>query len=263
MSSLGESRQEIKRLRRAATRKISRIRRTFGAELTGTQYDPRRAPRKEMRYTGKQLEKYADSLREFLSRSKQFQGLASGKPVPREKWRTYERKENSLISQVAKAFEAYQDIPMPIGDETIGQRMEKMKPRHRHMMNRSVNSPWKLEPRSPRGISSPSALDRLISELDKKTGSDYKARQIASAREQFSQMMEITPNGKKYIKQMNKLSDEQFYIAWSFTSLADSTSLNYEIMMQMLDKGERAFHESVMRNETNNIETVLNWAKKL
>lgn len=263
MTQLNESRAEVERLRRAVTRKISRLRVRHGAELTGTAFDPRRAPKQHKRYTAKQIETYANEMRNFLSRKTQFVGLAGGKPVPASKMAEYRKKEQSFIQGVNEQFKKYANLPMPYGDETIEQRMEKMLPRHRHMMNRSVNSPYKIGERSAKGIKSPSALDQLIAEMDRRNGGDYRKEQIAKGREQLNMMLGRLQNGDKYKAMADKLTDEQFHVAWNFTSLPDDVSLNYEIAMDILDRGPRAFHEDVYRGTEHSYDHILRWAGKL
>ena len=263
MSALDESRLEVERLRRAVTRKISRLRRNKGAELTGTQYDMRRAPRIHKRYTQKQLNVYADQMRAFLQRSTQYVGVAKGEPVPAKMMNQYRAVERKRIEAINKDFERYKNLPMPIGDETIGQRMEKMRPDHRHLMNRSVNSPYKVGERKASGIKGELGLQKLIKMMNERNKDDFKAKQIKAGRKQLNEMLEFFPGGADLIKMANSLTEEQFHTAWNFTDLPDSASIGYEVMMQQLNKEQRAFHDDVLRNETRGIQRTLNWASKL
>ena len=262
MSALDESRREVERLRRAVTRKISRLRKK-GAELTGTKYDMRRAPQIHKRYTERQLNAYANQMRAFLQRNNQYVGLAKGEPVPAKVMKQYRAVEQQRINKINQDFEKYKNLSMPIGDETIGQRMEKMRPDHRHLMNRSVNSPYKVGPRKASGIKGERGLQKLIKLMNERNKDDFKAKQIKAGRKQLNEMLEYFPGGAEFVKKANSLTDEQFHTAWNFTDLADSASIGYESMMQYLNKEQRAHHDGTLRNETRSIQRTLNWASKL
>ena len=120
-------RADIARLRKLATKKISRIKRAKDAPLSGTQFDPRRTPKAEKRYTKRQAEVYRQELQGFLSRSNQYVGGANGYVMRKQQWDAYKKLEQQYNSRVNQKFDRVAGIQLPYG-ETIASRMARRTP---------------------------------------------------------------------------------------------------------------------------------------
>lgn len=267
MDDLGSLRAEVARLRRATTRKVSRLKQRSGAQVSGTEFDPRRKPHVEGRYTQRQLATYRDQLQGFLSRKNQFVGGASGVPIPRSEWDRYKTAEKAYNAKVNEHFQRVADIELPAPiphtrGETLGSRMERMTPSHRHLRNEVVNSPYDPLERSPRSVVSRDKLAKLIESLEAKMAPDYDERQAEASRDQFRRMADEI--GDAELKdRVDKLSDEQFDVLWNYTSFPWDLSLDYEVHRLLHEGKDRPFLREAAENARKGFERLITWAGKL
>ena len=268
MSKINDLRADIKRLRNNATKKASRIRTTHGANITGTDFDPRRLPGTEKKYNMRQLLAYKQSLESFLDRKTQFVGLRSG-PVPRSDWLKYKAAETAYNSHVNTNFEKVKDreLPKPVSEasrgETIGERMAKMTPDHRVMRGSSVNSPYDPIVRDPMGVKDNNALRKLTESAERRLRESQMGKDLDSARDQFDRMKFYIGDNDPIFKGVESLNDEQFSILWYFTSFADNLSMEYNLL-KMLNEGKgKAYAAPTIATARENYSELIDWAKKI
>lgn len=255
---LEELRNEVRARHRAATNKVSRLRRR-GVELAGTNYDVRRDLSKIKTYNAAQLKAYRDRLNSFTARTNGFVPGDSGVPLPSAKWREYKRLEQQYNRIGNREY-------AKVGETFLPQPGVKVRDR-RSMLAQSalggaVQSPYQEINRNNRGITSEAALDKITEQMRTKTSRDYLPGEIAKAREQFTEMLKTIGNSE-YINAAKNLSDDQFDTLWNYTSFATEVSSDYEIMkLKARGEQERA-HEKIHKDNTDVINDLLSWASSL
>ena len=227
-------RADIARLRKLTTKKISRTKRTKDAPLSGTQFDPRRAPKAEKRYTMRQAEAYRQELQGFLSRSTQFVGGANGFVMKKQQWDAYKKLEQQYNSRVNQKFDKVAGIQLPQG-ETIASRMARRTPPHPQMAYEAFHSPYNPPERSPKAVHSDKALRKLMDKMAEKANPRYEKDSIEKNRHQFLGMADRLGDDA-LAEKVKKLTDEQFNVLWNFSEMPYDMSLWYETQ-KLVDDG--------------------------
>lgn len=258
--SLDSLRADIERLRKASTRKVSRIKSNYGALVSGTQFDPRRSPHIENRYNKRQLESYKSQLESFLSRKTQFVGGSGGTPITRQQWERYKDAENQYNARVQSNFAKVADIRFPGGGETVDSYMERRTPRHREMTNPAVNSPYQPVVRRPAGFESGTALGDMIDEMEARLSGEYDRKQLERGRDQFGKMADRLGDDSLRAA-VNELSDEQWELLWYYTPFANDVSMHYEFQKVIFSGKDQAVHHKVVEDAKQEYQELIDWAK--
>lgn len=255
---LSELRSRIAKLEKNATRKISRVRRTVGAEIAGTQFDPRKEKGKAATMRGRDLEAYARRLSAFTSRTTQFEAGVRGAPLPRAKWKQAEaanRAARAVAEQKLKPI-ADKRLPGP-GTETIGQRQAKIRSNHPTAMNMGFIPP-EIKPFNIKDVA---ALDKLTKANKKRTTKKWAAEEHKRAQNEFMKMVEVFKDDSLN-KDVMKLSMGQFDVLWNFTRFADAMSLTYHSIKQKYT-AKQEVPESVLKDQVNEAKSLIDWVKKM
>ena len=256
-------RSDIARLRKLATKKISRTKRSKDAPLSGTQFDPRRAPKTEKRYTKRQAEVYRQELQGFLSRSTQFVGGANGFVMKKQQWDAYKKLEQQYNSRVNQKFDKVAGIQLPQG-ETLGSRMARRKPPHPQMAYEAFHAPYDPPVRTPKSVDSGRALIKLMDSMRNKANAKYDEDFTEKNRHQFLGMAERLGDDALAEKVKN-LTDEQFNILWNFSEMPYDMSLWYETQKLVEDGNTR--HPLVTSGAAESAKReyakLVDWASKL
>lgn len=191
MSDLDRMRDELRKKRQAASNKIARVKRNTGANVAGTQFDPRRQPGIEKRYNARQLQAHINELNQFLSRGTQFVGLRGGKPAPKGEWNVYKRRE-AWQEEARAAHDAVMGgLPTPTG-MTVRQNQA--------MVPESVGSanygPYRKYDRQPGDVESLSALRKLSDAMAGKTRVNYLPTKIKQGKENLEKALTILSGGR-------------------------------------------------------------------
>ena len=262
MSELAGLRAEVARLRTGVTKKVSRIKRNNGAVLSGSGFDPRRAPHREAKYTRRQLETYKRELEGFLSRKSQFVGLSGGTPVTRSKWEQYKSLEAKHNATVNEGFQKVADIQLSTG-EPISSRMKRSTPDHRHMRSAQVNALYDPITRNPEQVNGLKGLDKLIAQyMDRVGNKNWRQEKIATGRRVFEAMADRIGN-EELADKMAELTDEQFDVLWNYTDFPREMSLDYQHMKMMNEKRDVPFMRQVAESASAGYAEKIKWAKGL
>lgn len=260
-NSLNELRAQVRKLHRSATAKVSRNERK-GIKLRGSKYDPRRDPKTIGRLNRKQLEAQAARLSEFTSRSTQFVPDRKNRPLPAKEWREFERRKNAVNKKSMKAFQKVGHVKLPVGDETIIDRLERMTPKHKRMGNRTVNVPYAPLDTKPKNIESEKGLAKLIARMDKRLGESYIRDEVKLARRSASKILGRL--GEKELRRdVNKLTDAQFYTLWNMSTFAVDITIPYEDYKKDLEgQNKPKYHSAAMEDSSlREAKRLVGWAK--
>jgi hypothetical protein len=248
-------------MRRAATRKISRIKQTHGALVSGTEFDPRRAPGVHAGYTEKQLTVYRERLADFLSRSTQYVPDASRAPLPRAEFAKYKTAETRYRESAGGVYEAIKHVELPSG-ETVGERMAKMTPLHKVMHNTAMNRVFDPHERSSDDITSLKSLRKLMRSLEKGSSPSEIRRKINESRDQMRQMLDVI-NEPELQHKVNELTHNQYVALWNYTTFASAVSLAYESAKKMLSPKEESWVQGRLRDQMGDAMEMIEWASRL
>lgn len=260
MATNEELRNEIAKLRRAATKKISRLKQVKNVVTSGSKVDPRRDPAVHKKYNNEQLENYKNMLQGFVSRKTQYVPDSQHRPIHADKFKEYKQLETEYNARVDQHFSKFQDYVLP-SSETILERMAKMTPDHKRAWNPPVNSPFRATVRQSKAMASDKALETLIDKMNERLTPDYFDKLNRAGMEQFEQMESVI-NDKGLSNKVKQLTPGQFALLWNYTNFAAAVSMHYETMMKMLSNQEKPWHTTVRRDAIADYEEMVEWASK-
>ena len=258
---LAALRAQVIRAHKNATRKVSRLRTQVGVDLSGSSADVRRSLSKVRKYNATQLTKYAAELQQFNSRGMQYVRGAGRQPISGDLWKRYQGAESRVHAMFNAQYEKYKDLKLPRGDETVNDRMWKMRPKHRAMANMAVNSMFDPVTRASKGVMSDKALVRLIGEQENKLKPEYISKRIAEHRDTVEKLMDVVGDAKLG-ELVASLNDEQFFVLFEYSGFVESLSTWYEITMMATAK-RLAWHDTIQNDMFEDTWLLAKWAEKL
>ena len=258
---LAALRAQVIRAHKNATRKVSRLRNQVGVELSGSNADVRRPLSKVRKYNATQLTKYAAELQQFNSRGAQYVRGAGRQPISGDLWKRYQGVESRVHAIFNAQYEKYKDLKLPRGDETVNDRMWKMRPKHRAMANMAVNSMFDPVKRASKGVMSDKALVKLIGEQENKLKPEYISKRIAEHRDTVEKLMDVVGDAKLG-ELVGSLNDEQFFVLFEYSGFVESLSTWYEITMMATAK-RLVWHDTIQNDMFEDTWLLAKWAKKL
>ena len=259
---------EAKRLHRQVTKKVSRIKQTTGALVSGTSVDPRKAPAQRQTMNARALRSYIGSLEKFLSRKEQFVAGSRGTPIHRNKWQEYKRAEAAANQNVSNLYNKVKDKKLPNG-MTVDESNAMRAAIHPQMTNPSVNTPRPLD-RQPKSIERESALDKLTADVKERQSEKWFRSKVSAGRDQWRQMVDLIDTVRQEPEQpptqrdrVDALSDDQFAALLFYTNFMEDASLNYEYMMKLFGKQERAYIRGMAEAKMEEYDELIGWAEDL
>lgn len=262
--SLAEMRALAHRMHRNATKKISRNNAKRGADIRGTQYDPRRDLRKVKKYNRIQLKAYIRSLQNFNSRRTQFVPDASYKPIPASDWKRYKRAEAMLNAKRRAEFAKVKDVKMPSG-LTYEQHVAMKQTIHPTMHDPVNTSTEHTISRTSRQVKSLDKLRKMIQDVINRARPGYKNKVRDQHKKSTEAMLESTGDFA-LAEEIRSLTRKQFDFLWSNGSgFANDLALKYHMMMNFYESGESEMrrHESkLIRDSDREIYKWVDWAKQ-
>lgn len=266
MSDLNDRRAEIQRMRKQATKKISRLKVVHGVtQLSGTTLDPRRSPNIEMRYNERQLGAYERSLAAFLSRDVGYVGDSKGRPMRASDWRRYKRAERKMNKRIAERMERIADLPTVTG-ETIGERIAVHTPSHRQAGAALQDARAEQINRKSTSIASAKALRQLTEATLEQGRKDYHQKRAASGKESFEKMAGVIGSIKvdaELSEIIDSLTPGQFEVLWNFDRDFTKALANaYDLLKKMLSPEQEAWYNKVADEWTEEAKARAKHAKK-
>ena len=239
---LQEQREQVRKLHRAATAKLSRLR-AKGVDLGGSKDDPRRDLGKVKRYTGKQLSAYLSELQSFTSRKTSFVPGIKGKPLSGSLWNEYLSVQKAYNAMTDKGFREVKDIFLPSHGTTI-EGLQASKPLHPISGNPATRAPNIPVDRSPKGIPDDRAIRRLIKDLRNKMSPSYQADLVKRNKNTAMKML-VGIGDLAIIEDIGSMSKKKFATLWNYTKFAEVASFDYAIAKsQYHDNKTLAWHDS-------------------
>lgn len=246
--------------------KISRIRSSNGAEVGGTEFDPRVSRDRIKHYNSRQLESYIRKQDKFLQRHIQFLPLYGGAPLPMNEWKQYQRAEREVNKQRAGKLAEVSDIVLPgqkaekwrkpktIGDLAAEQGQSKLQ---YFESTDSMTKPVKQENVT---FTSRESVAKMRDFLKKQRTTSWQAE--AGARSDYSATSMLGYLGSDTLnKKMEALSPDQLDTLWNYTSFAANLSLWYS-EAKMKDQG-KDYNDDILSAQGDDVSMWLDWAGTL
>lgn len=213
-------RAEVQRKLKSVNAKIARTKRNTGANIAGSQFDPRRAAGIENRYNARQLNSYLNELSSFMRRTNQFVAGQAG-PIPRGKYNLYKKIEQEY-NAVGEAHRASMDNIIAPSGFTLQQERNlvvstKASPKY---------GPYMPYDRGPGQIANAAALDKLTASLNKALRADYLDNSLRKSKEVLIDTL-TKMEEPEMIQAVKNLSEYQFDVLWNGTNFAEGTFLKY------------------------------------
>lgn len=260
---LNAKRSQALHLTKRANHKISRLRTKADVEVAGSQYDVRASPKTIRRYTAKQLDAYNARLQQFNDRGTQFVGDVQRRPIPAGEWRDYKRAEVARRKHATEIYERHKNIPLPGGNETVGQRRDKMRADRKLAGNPSVNDPYDPPVRSPKNIANRKALKTLTKDEKRKSGKGWDDKELKRQIGEFSKMVGRIGDAD-LAASVKKLTAGQFRTLWNDTNFATAVSSQYEIVKtDLISEEDKPWHIQIIQDAFTDARRLVDWAKKL
>jgi hypothetical protein len=257
-----ELNRAISRAKSNVSKKLDRIkkRENFSPEVIRL-LDPRRN-----QYTPdmsrQEKEGFLSSMRQFTSKSVNYYRDAHGNPITADQWKSYKEIEKRANAFVSADIKKYGKIQMPIGDLTVAERQQLLRPTPGRMIANPSGSGMFLTNRKPSEVVSTS-LDSLKESLLARLEDDYKARKSFEGRSQFEQMMAVIGD-EDLIQEARALNDEQFWVIWNYTDFATKVSLDYSIMMEGMKTGlNKDAALGISQSSRSQAHRYVKWASKI
>lgn len=245
--------EEIRLLRRNATRKIRRL------KLKGMQtdfIDPRKPVGAERSMERAEINAYKNALRRFNSRENSYVQGSVGRPISGKLWGEYVRERDKAAKELERHNSRIAKLPHYSG-MTIEQRMAMIKPIHPELHDPAANSYWWMPKATSRAFPSNAALKKAIKKMKERQDPEFLRKQMKQNRKIASQLLLETGDAPMAAR-VQKLSDFQFDLLWRFTTFTGWAASRYEHYKKNIVEKYKSFDS--LANE--NIEDAVDWAEQ-
>ena len=238
MNELERLRAEVAKRRKAVGSKISRIKRTSGAAVSGSEFDPRRSAGVEKRYNRAQLQSYLNQLNAFNARNVQFVPGTRGKPLPRHRWE-YAQRLRGELQNIGERHARPMENVMLTPDMSLADLNAMRNKRLPGRTSRQVLSGPYIDFNSRSNeITSPKALERLIGDIKKQLNPRYFEKKLEQGRDNLIKALE-TMGDQESVKTVAGLSDFQFDVLWfGHPTVIEGIFIKYDLEKKR-NSGER------------------------
>jgi hypothetical protein len=259
MSDLDSLRNELKKKRQAVTNKINRVKKSTGANVAGSDLDPRRKAGVEKTYNRRQLEAHIAQLNDFMRRGNQFVALKGGAPATKAEVYVFERRK-ALQAQAKAGYEAVMSkIDTPSGLTALQNKQQGLQ-----TANETVHGPYRVVDLQPSQISSRSALQKISDSMVKQVMPGYLDRAIGAGRENLLTALKLMGDEDE-VARVEALSPFQFDAFWFGTNIAESVFMTYHAEKDRVANPTKkeTWQEREASDNAKELGTYISWAETL
>ena len=264
MATLQELRKLVRARHRAATKKISRMNRVVGVEVSGSKDDPRRNLKFVDKYTRAQLNKYLKQLDTFVDRKTQFVPDARRRPIPIAKWKEYKKVEADYNKKVKAQFDKVKHIKLP-NQMTIEARNAMTNVAVPQMLNPSTNIKRSIN-RKSLSVSGERQLDILMMELKRRMTPQQRAKEAKRNRKIVIDMLHFMDD-EESANRIAKLSTEQFEMLFDYSAdFMNALSLFYENSKKLAGTPTKAQIKVAAQQNADlkvELDELISWAEQI
>lgn len=257
-------RREIEKRYKAVSNKINRTRRRTGAEVSGSEFDPRRDPNAHNRMRSpERMRQYLGELNNFMRRNNQFVAGDNGAPLPRHMFNTYKGGESQLKALQDKRDQAFGDIQTPAGWKVRDQEIAMPK-----AGGHGKYGPYGRFDREAADISNANALRKLIDENRRQLNPNYVGSELDEGRRRLNVVLDYLGESQDDLRDaIDEMDDFEFDLFWFGFKGASGIFLFYELEKERQDatrkeKRQDRVIESKFQEVRPSIERVMEEGKK-
>lgn len=256
MSDVNNLRDEARKRQKAVAAKIARIKKTTGADVNGSEFDPRRDASLIKRYNARQLNTYIGELNNFMRRPNQFVGGVKGAPIPRGQYLRYKQAEAEYEKARLAHDESVGSVVTPTG-MTVRQNKAAIP----ETTGSAVYGPYRKFDRNASDFTSANAVELLRKDLLNRATPDFLSSKIQQGRGNLKKVL-IILGEYEYVDRIDKLTDYQFDLLWYGTTVAESVFMQYGIEKERAagTRKER-WQDKVVESAAGELGDVLEWVE--
>ena len=218
---------------RAVTKKISRLNRGVGAEISGTQFDPRGSLSDVRKMTSRQANAYIKKMDRFVDRKTQFVPDSQHRPMPMRNWLSYKDAEKAMNKIIQTEKKQFGKLKLPNG-LTSEQARAMTQTIHPHMHNPATNSMQKELDRKSKTAKDLRALDKLTMAMRNRATPKHRAEMERADRIATDKMLRAIGDDALANK-VQKLSSAKFRFMFGHSEgFANDLSLDYEAWKKLM-----------------------------
>jgi hypothetical protein len=266
---------QAKARERAAGKKVSRNE-AMGTQLAHSHHDPRLGAKALEQLTTRQLQEHTRRVNEFVSRQTQFVHNYSGAPIKKDRWREYQRLEAINNARGDSVLDKFGGDELPGQEGTIAGRLDRRNLRNTRRNNekqreRANNQGRVFEPieRDVRYVESEAGLEKLISQMRKRTNADYLSKTTKARLNSGRAILKYSGNAD-LIDMLDNLTLEQRMLLADVSEFFDIALENFnspdKSEVDELMDADYNEHQGIAATNTHVREAMmqeLNWVKKV
>lgn len=248
-------RAEVQRRLRSVNNKIARTKRTSGANIAGTEFDPRRRTGIEKNYNAKQLRGYLENLNQFMQRSNQFVAGAKGAPLRKGYFQRVYKPNEALHNQVLEQHDRIMSqVKTPSGMSV--REYAGVVPQAGGASN---YGPYTKFNREPGDIKNQRALEKLNADMVRMLKPQFMEGKVQQGKENLEKAI-LTIGKPELIDAMNELSDFQFEAMWFGSNFAEAVFQKYDLMNERKEGTRKEkWQDKIVDSEFDELGTVLSY----
>lgn len=259
---LNNKRQQARKLHKAATRKVSRLK-SKGVDVAKSGIDPRRDLSTLKRLNTKQLDSYIKRLEAFNSRSTQFAPGKGGEALPGDKWWEVATKVKQVNRKREALWDEIKDLRIPsMGNVSLAEDQAMRTPDHPTMGATQSRAPHLPVRKDSQGIAK-AKLNQNIAELNAKLDPAYERKVLSGQRWAAYRMLDDIGR-TDMVMDLVKMSDKAFNVLWNYTHFAEAEVLYYHRMQgRNHDRQVIADQDSVIDDQFSKMKSMIQDVKNL
>jgi hypothetical protein len=248
MSGANELRRLALQKHRAVTRKVSRIKATTGAEVSGSDQDPRTELAFIRNASEGELRALVRKQDKFLARSTQFVPDADLKPLPKSLWQKYEAAEAKKNAAELKTYQEFKDVEIGPSGMTVDQRMAAITPLHAHMGQHTTPNPYRSNKRASTSVYGVNGLKRLIDHTRKLATQKHQKEALDNHRAGVMKMLDSIGD-EQLSQKLNSLTTKQWAYLWKYTPFAANIKPTYEHYKDAIDARDSVMNSQMIQTD--------------
>lgn len=245
-------RAEYRKVRARATAKVNRTKKSTGARLAGSKYDPRAAVGHEKRLGAKQLRSAIGRMEKFNDRKTQFGSIAYGQPIPMAKLREAEKLQARYNEQRLYLGRRINNQVVP---NSNGLTYLQSRQRYQSVGN-GGNTPLDFKRMNPRRMENERAVDSFIRDTKRKMTPQQIKKDMLTARIRLRNLANYETDDPELVKRFDNLSDDGIYRLYGDQEFMDALAITQG------SPPDAKYSDDVVRNRSERVETLLSAAEQ-
>jgi hypothetical protein len=250
VSEVDKLRAELRRVRANTSAKISRVKKSTGANIAGSSYDPRPAVGHEKRLNSKQLRSAIAKMQEFNRPSVKFVALHNGAPLSKMEWARYQSKVNLRNIKAEKFTKDLANATFPGMEETPAAHQAKLYEK----ADGGTIGPFDIVGNRPQDLTGLAAIKKMEAKINRELKPNFREKKMAIARQQLKNAMINMGQDTADIQAIEELNDWQFNLIWFGSPIPEAAFQQYGAHMAIEGGSAKDWQVNIVeRNELSDL----------